>query len=144
VRGWLETRFRSRPTCDRWLLDVKLRLPLGLMLLSTVLAGCASGDGAAATAAGNVPSVVMSVGGSAPYSLYTHCGVLSATINGGIFYAEPALSDGSGNPPSGWGNPYDSGQMSLTSPATAEFRDSAGNSAHFARLPQGPDLAICS
>jgi hypothetical protein len=114
------------------------------MLLSTALAGCASGGGPAASAAGNVSSVVMSVGGSAPYTLYTHCGVISATINGSIFYAEPALTDGSGNPPSGWGNPYDSGEMRLTSPAIAEFRDSAGNSAHFTRLAQGPDLAICS
>ena len=90
---------------------MKLRLVVGLMLLSTALAGCASGGGPAASAAGNVSSVVMSVGGSAPYTLYTHCGVISATINGSIFYAEPALTDGSGNPPSGWGNPYDSGEM---------------------------------
>jgi hypothetical protein len=123
---------------------MKLRVVLGLMLLSTALAGCASGGGAAATAGGNMPSVVMSVGASAPYRLYTHCGVLSASINGSIFSAEPALTDGSGNPPAGWGNPYDSGEMSLTSPTTADFRDSAGNSAHFTRLPQGPDLAICS
>ena len=86
----------------------------------------------------------MSVGGSAPYRLYTHCGVISATINGSIFSAEPALTDGSGNPPPGWGNPYDSGEMSLTSPPPAEFRDPAGNSAHFTELPQAPDLAICS
>ena len=123
---------------------MKLREVLGLMLLSTALAGCASGGGPAAAAAGNVSSVVMSVGGSVPDRLYTHCGVVSATINGSIFYAEPALTDGSGNPPHGWGNPYDSGEMSLTSLTTADFRDSAGNTAHFARLPQGPDLAICS
>jgi hypothetical protein len=123
---------------------MKLRLVVGLMLLPTALAACSSGGGPAATAAGNVSSVVMSVGGSAPYTLYTHCGVISATINGSIFYAAPALTDGSGNPPPGWGNPYDSGEISLTSPTTAEFRDSAGTSAHFGSLPQGPDLAICS
>lgn len=122
----------------------QLRLVLGMTLLSTALAGCASGGGSHATAAGNVSDAVLSVGGSAPYSLYTHCGILSATINGSSFYAEPALTDSSGNPPPGWGNPYDTGEMKLTSPTTAAFRDSAGNAAHFASVPQGPGLAICS
>ena len=89
-------------------------------------------------------SVSISVGNSAPYDLYTHCGVLSATINGQIFYAAPVLSGGSGNPPPGWGNPYDGGEMTLRSLTTAVFHDSSGHSAQFARSPQGKGIPVCS
>jgi|SRR5450631_1591893 hypothetical protein len=114
-----------------------------LVLISISLAGCASSGGLDVNATTNVPSVFLSAGGSAPY-LYTHCGVLSASINGHIFYAEPALTDGSGNPPQGWGNPYDDGEMTLRSLTTADFRDSAGHSPHFTRLLQGPGIPTCS
>lgn len=91
-------------------------------------------------------NVSINVGSSAPYGLYTHCGVLAATINGQTFYAEPPLSDGSGNPPPGWGNPYDDGDMTLRSATIADFHDSAGHSAHFTRTPSGPtpSIPICS
>ena len=91
-------------------------------------------------------SVSIKVGSSAPYRLYTHCGVLAASINGQIYYADPPLTDGSGNPPSGWGNPYDDGDMTLRTATTADFRDSAGHTAHFTSTPQGPtpSIPICS
>lgn len=66
-----------------------------------------------------------------PYRLYTHCGVISITLNHKTFYADPALTDGSGNPPKGWGNPYDDGEVTLTSATTADFLDSDGHRAHF-------------
>ncbi|MHB8489248.1 MAG: hypothetical protein ACYDCS_08510 [Candidatus Dormibacteria bacterium] len=119
-------------------------LLLTVMLISTPLAGCASNSGLGTGADTDASSLFMSTGASAPYDLYTHCGVLSASINGHIFYAEPALTDGSGNPPRGWGNPYDGGEMTLRSVTTADFRDPAGHSAHFARQPQGPGVATCS
>jgi hypothetical protein len=119
-------------------------LVLGVTLCTIPLGGCASRgtDGTAANASGS--SVSITVGSSVPYDLYTHCGVLSATINGQIFYAVPVLSDGSGNPPPGWGNPYDGGELTLRSPTTAEFHDSAGHSAEFARSPQGKSIPVCS
>ena len=46
------------------------------------------------------------------------------------------LSGGQGNPPSGWGNPYQPGTMTLLSPATAVFRDQAGHQVRF-RLRRG-------
>ena len=41
------------------------------------------------------------------YTLYTHCGILSAYFDGRRWMADPMLTDGSGNPPPGWGNPFD-------------------------------------
>ena len=49
--------------------------------------------------------VSIEVGHAAAYRIYTHCGILSAQINGTTFSATPPLSDGSANPPPGWGNP---------------------------------------
>ncbi len=86
------------------------------------------------------------VGDSAAYRLYTHCGILSASINGETYYADPPLSDGSGNPPAGWGNPYDDGDITLQTATTAEFHDQAGHTAHLTSTPQGttPSIPICS
>jgi hypothetical protein len=79
---------------------------------------------------------------SLAYRLYTHCGVLDANINGTTYFADPPLSDGSGNPPAGWGNPFDDGVMTLTTQTTADFRDSKGNKAHFTTTPKGPTPTI--
>src|ERR1700730_3582421 len=117
-------------------------LVLSVALYAIPLAGCASRGTAGAAANAFVSSVSITVGSSAPYDLYTHCGVLSATINRQIFYAVPVLSDGSGNPPPGWGNPYDGGEMTLRSLTTAEFHDSSGHSAQFARSPQGKGIPV--
>ena len=118
-----------------------------------LLAAIVSGLMLAAMACGGTPpnageaggNISIGVGKSEPYRLYTHCGVLSANINGQTFYADPPLSDGNGNPPPGWGNPYDDGVMSLQSPTVADFRDSVGHSAHFVAAPQGPTprIALC-
>lgn len=45
------------------------------------------------------------------------------------------LSDGQGNPPTGWGNPYQQGTMTLISPAEAVFRDSVGHQVQFRLRP---------
>ncbi len=86
------------------------------------------------------------VGQSAPYRLYTHCGVRSATLNGTTFYADPPLSDGSGNPPAGWRNPFDDGVMKLVTSTSANFTDAAGHRAHFTSTPSGPtpSVPMCS
>jgi hypothetical protein len=71
-----------------------------------------------------------------PYHLYTHCGVDEARIGSQYFEAVHPLSDGSGNPPPGWGNPYQAGTMTRESPALAVFTDSAGHRVTF-RLRAG-------
>jgi len=45
-----------------------------------------------------------------PYNLYTHCGI-------GYYETTPPLNDGSGNPPPGWGNPYQPRPPSAPDPA---------------------------
>jgi hypothetical protein len=72
---------------------------------------------------------------SLPYGLYTHCGIDEARIGNRYFEAVHPLSDGSGNPPAGWGSPYQAGTMTLVSPAEAVFTDSAGHWVEFRVRP---------
>ncbi len=60
------------------------------------------------------------------YSLLTHCGITWARIRGRFWKADHPLSDGHGNPPAGWGNPYQSGTLTFTSERTAVFASPAG------------------
>jgi hypothetical protein len=104
------------------------------------LAGCVIGGDNTATNPGGPLS--LRVGETTAYSLLTHCGVLYVTINGTTFYADPPLSDGNWNPPAGWGNPMDSGQITLTTATTADFSDESGHRAHFTSTPSGPAPTI--
>jgi len=71
-----------------------------------------------------------------PYRLYTHCGIDEARIGNRYFQAVHPLSDGNGNPPAGWGNPFQQGWMTLLSSSGALFRDHAGHRVLF-RLRSG-------
>lgn len=82
---------------------------------------------------------------SSPYNLYTHCGVDEARIGNRYFEATRPLSDGSGNPPAGWGNPYQAGTMTQVSPAEAVFTDSAGHHVTFRLRPGARSFRhVCS
>jgi hypothetical protein len=76
-----------------------------------------------------------------PYVLYTHCGVLSAYFDGRLWLADPPLTEGSANPPRGWGNPSDEGTMTLVSAGRAEFRSARGNVARFVPAHGAPNPA---
>jgi hypothetical protein len=69
------------------------------------------------------------------YRLYTHCGVLYTKFEGEWYYADPPVSDGSGNPTRGWNNPYDDGTMTRIDAGTILFTDPAGNRARFTTHP---------
>jgi hypothetical protein len=93
-------------------------------LPAIAVAGCASSarthagpghPGNPATAAANA---------SVSHTLYTHCGIRFAKIGGRWCEAGRPLSDGSGNPPPGWGNPSQPGSIRMLSASVAEFRDS--------------------
>jgi hypothetical protein len=105
-----------------------------------VVAGCSAGPFSPTT------DPTLKVGESSAYSLYTHCGILSITANGHTYYAQPPLSDGSGNPPPGWGNPVDEGTVKMISEHVIEFHDAAGHKASFTDTPLGatPNVPICS
>jgi hypothetical protein len=59
------------------------------------------------------------------YRLLTHCGIAWTSIAGTFWRAVHPLSDGHGNPPPGWGNPFQDGTLTLTG-ATARFSSHAG------------------
>jgi hypothetical protein len=80
-----------------------------------------------------------------PYSLYTHCGISEASIGGRWYQASPPLSDGNGNPPPGWDDPYQQGTIQVISSAEADFSDSAGHRVRFVLRPgaTGP-VRLCA
>jgi hypothetical protein len=80
---------------------------------------------------------------SQPYTLLTHCGIEWAPINGTFWHAEHPLSDGSGNPPPGWGNPDQPGTLTFLTPTTARF-DSPAGSVTFRRTARKEPPQICS
>ena len=108
------------------------------VLVAWALAACASSPAARPASAGrSSPAAAATAAGSPqPYRLYTHCGIDEARIGDHYFQAAHPLSDGQGNPPPGWGNPYQPGTMTLLSPTTAVFRDHAGHQVVF-RLRRG-------
>ena len=101
--------------------------------LAAVLAGCGSTPSPAAspTAAAARTTAPKPV----PYDLYTHCGIDYAKVGNRYYEATPPLSDGSGNPPPGWGNPYQPGTLTMISPTQAVFTDKSG---HRVVLTLGP------
>ena len=101
-----------------------------------VLTACGSGPAAHVTMPARPSPVTTATAGSPqPYQLYTHCGIDEARIGNRYFEAVHPLSDGQGNPPPGWGNPYQPGTMTLLSPTEAVFRDSAGHRVQFRLRP---------
>jgi hypothetical protein len=73
---------------------------------------------------------------SMPYNLYTHCGISWVRVGDKYYTAVRPLSDGSGNPPSGWANPYQAGTITLVSPAEVVFTDKAGHRVVFTARQQ--------
>jgi hypothetical protein len=96
--------------------------------LAAVLVAC--GSAASPASAPTAPKPV-------PFNLYTHCGIDYAQVGNRYYEATPPLSDGSGNPPPGWGNPYQPGTLTVISPTQAVFTDQAGHRVVFTLVPSG-------
>lgn len=80
-----------------------------------------------------------------PFDLYTHCGINQLSVGGQYFqHVGGSLTDGSGNPPAGWGNPYQHGTLSVSGDV-AVFRDKIGHVERF-KVHARPSqfLATCS
>jgi hypothetical protein len=105
--------------------------------LSWVLAGCGEDDQPAELDV--QPSAIA-------FELYTHCGIHELRTDDGRYFerAGGPLTDGSGNPPPGWDNPYQSGQLVVTDDA-AVFSDWTGHREEF-RLRVGATefLQLCA
>jgi hypothetical protein len=116
----------------KWCLLATAALAAGL------LAGCTSAASPAAAPAARTTAAARTTPPKAvPYNLYTHCGIDYAQVGNRYYEATPPLSDGSGNPPPGWGNPYQPGTMTVISPTQAVFTDKAGHRVVFTLVPSG-------
>ncbi|GGI02836.1 hypothetical protein GCM10007170_45470 [Arthrobacter liuii] len=109
--------------------------------LSAVLAAC-SGPGRPITeAASESPSPIAP---GVPAMLYTHCGIKELRVDDMFFLAEIPLDGGGGNPPQGWGNPYQAGTVTVSG-SNAIFRDDKGHVITFVARPGATGfLNICS
>jgi hypothetical protein len=113
------------------------RLSLCGAVVAIVLTACGSSPAAHVTSPARPSATTAAAAARSPqpYRLYTHCGIDEARIGNRYFEAVHPLSDGQGNPPPGWGNPYQQGTMTLLSPAGAVFRDHAGHQVQFRLRP---------
>jgi hypothetical protein len=108
---------------------------LASVIAAATVAGCGS-QASSSTTTTRAPA-------GRPYQLYTHCGIAWTKINGTFWRAEQPLSDGSGNPPDGWANPYQEGRLALVGPTTARF-DSPAGTVTFERTSRKRPPRICS
>lgn len=67
----------------------------------------------------------------------THCGVLSVTVAGQLWLADPPLGDH--NPPPGWDEQEQAGTFTRTGPRTGVFHTDGGQQADFRLAPAGAD-----
>jgi hypothetical protein len=70
-------------------------------------------------------------------TLYTHCGVVSATVEGELWLADPPL--GEHNAPSGWDQNSETGAWRKLTADRAEFRTDSGKVAAFVRAQPGTE-----
>jgi hypothetical protein len=73
------------------------------------------------------------VGRTYNYSLYTHCGIQQARIDGTSWRASPPLADRDGNPPKGWDTSGPIGTLKIVSENKAVYTLSNGLTATFVR-----------
>ena len=114
---------------------------LGLLLLPALISGCGNASPIAASTAPAQPHQVQTVA----FDLYTHCGINELSASGKYFQRVGGiLDDGSHNPPSGWGNPTQTGTLTLSGDI-AVFRDKLGHVETFKVRPKARGfLDICS
>jgi hypothetical protein len=138
-----------------WLAGVDRSDPVaGSATGSTTSSGEASAettDGETWAAAGDpaLPGEVLAapaspqVGVAYPVDLLTHCGIVGTDVGGTWFAAEQPLVEGPGNPPPGWGNPYQRGTLTLLAADEAVFRDDAGHEVRFRAAGEAARPAPC-
>lgn len=119
-----------------------------LAIAATLLVAVSGCAGSAAEAGPAVQTATELAHGSnpaegRPFNLYTHCGIRWANIRHTFWYAEHELSDGHGNSPEGWGNPFQTGRLTFQSRRTATFTSTAGQ-VIFHRSSQTQPPFICS
>lgn len=80
---------------------------------------------------------------SAPFSVYTHCGVESVRIDGRWWHASPPLyNQERSGPPAGWGDPYQEGTLTMESADRAVF-EALGQRVVFVPAPDDEPIRVC-
>jgi hypothetical protein len=119
----------------------KVRISSLALTLSAVLCACA---GPATPVTKASPETPIPAASGMPTRLYTHCGIKELRVEDTFFIAETPLDDGQGNPPPGWGNPYQDGVVTVSG-SKAVFRDDNGHIVTFlVRAGATGFLNICS
>jgi hypothetical protein len=97
------------------------------------------------TSIDNAPSNTTSRSASSgkPFDLYTHCGVENARIRGVWWHADPPLYNERRNgPPAGWGDPYQTGTLTMLSDSRAVF-EALGQRVVLVPAPDNQPVRIC-
>ena len=114
-----------------------------------LLTACATNpDPSPLDTASQEPSSIQTPGDPQAFTFYTHCGLGWAAIEfDGAFWEATGpgpLDDGAGNPPPGFGNPFDQGTMVRLDADQATYRSSAGVIPLLLRLDEPPNTAaVC-
>ena len=112
-----------------------------VLAIAASLAGCGQRSPIAAPTTPAESNQVREVA----FDLYTHCVIIDLMAYGRYFKrVGGSLSDGSGNPPDGWGNPTQRGTLTVSGD-TAIFRDKLGHVERFKaeKLP-ADSRGLCS
>jgi len=126
------------------------------LFVGVLTAGCTStGNGFIETAPTETPSSTPSSNapsdtppkGVTPsgkqFEVYTHCGVENTRIQGFWWHAEPPLYNKRRNgPPAGWGDPYQTGTLTMVSDDRAVF-EALGRKVVFVPAPDNQPVRIC-
>lgn len=114
------------------------------LIVILLMASSVIGFGARHTADESEPGLAP-FGQTISFDLYTHCGISELKAFGRYFERiGGTLGDGFGNPPAGWGNPFQAGRLSVSG-SIATFRDSHGHVEKFKVRPGATGFSmICS
>ena len=85
----------------------------------------------------SLPTARPSEQGGVRVAVPSHCGVLSLTVKGRLWLADPPLGDH--NPPPGWDENETTGVMLKTGPGRAVVKGDGGQRASFRRAPRGAE-----
>ena len=90
----------------------------------------------------NTPSRSVATSGK-PFDLYTHCGVENTRIRGVWWHANPPQYNKHGNgPPAGWGDPYQTGTLTMLSDSRSVF-EALGQRVVLVPAPDNQPVRIC-
>lgn len=94
------------------------------------------------TAPSDTPSKGVTPSGKR-FEVYTHCGVENTRIQGVWWHAKPPLYNKRRNgPPAGWGDPYQTGALTIVSDDRAVF-EALGQQVVFVPAPDNQPVRIC-